>query len=180
MVSPPLKTHWLRILTRSVPVLKQPTQLYYQTRLDQTHSTSGPVWYTLPLSVHMWSWSGNKTINLSSAPLRVTEQRKRERRDLIFNTMRAQPRAHRLKKPSHLLIRLPMLSTILTHHRHTSSCQCPFDKHCCPVLNSADSRIGVEVAKLSDPKLDAVSVFALCLPYVVPNMTLAKREVSMC
>ena len=30
-------------------------------------------------------------------------------------------------------IRLPMLSAILTHHRHTSACRCPFDKHYCPV-----------------------------------------------
>ena len=39
----------------------------------------------------------------------------------------------------------------------------------------SDSRIGVE-----DPKLDAVNVFARCLPPVVPNVSLAKREVSMC
>ena len=44
----------------------------------------------------------------------------------------------------------------------------------------SDSCIGVEVAKLSDPKLDAVNVFARCLPHVVPNVILAKREVSMC
>ena len=40
-----------------------------------------------------------------------------------------------------------------------------------------DSRIGLEVAKLSDPDLDVIRLFARCLPYVVPNVILAKREV---
>lgn len=40
-----------------------------------------------------------------------------------------------------------------------------------------DSRVGLEVAKLADPHLDAVKVFARCLPHVVPNVILAKREV---
>ena len=40
-----------------------------------------------------------------------------------------------------------------------------------------DSRVGLEVAKLADPQLDAVKVFARCLPHVVPNVILAKREV---
>ena len=40
-----------------------------------------------------------------------------------------------------------------------------------------DSRIGVEVAKLSDPDLDIVQLLGRCLPYIVPNISLAKREV---
>ncbi len=40
-----------------------------------------------------------------------------------------------------------------------------------------DSRIGVEVAKLSDPDLDIVQLLGRCLPYIVPNVSLAKREV---
>ena len=31
--------------------------------------------------------------------------------------------------------KIPMPSAILTHHRHTSACRCPFDKHCSQVLN---------------------------------------------
>ncbi len=40
-----------------------------------------------------------------------------------------------------------------------------------------DSRIGVEVAKLSDPDLDIVQLLGRCLPHIVPNISLAKREV---
>lgn len=40
-----------------------------------------------------------------------------------------------------------------------------------------DSRIGVEVAKLSDPELDIVQLLGRCLPHIVPNVILAKREV---
>ena len=40
-----------------------------------------------------------------------------------------------------------------------------------------DSRIGLEVAKLSDPDLNVIQLFGRCLPYVVPNVILAKREV---
>lgn len=40
-----------------------------------------------------------------------------------------------------------------------------------------DSRIGMEVAKLSDPGLDLVQLLGRCLPYIVPNVVLAKREV---
>lgn len=40
-----------------------------------------------------------------------------------------------------------------------------------------DSRIGVEVNKLSDPDLDVVQLLGRCLPYIVPNISLAKREV---
>lgn len=43
---------------------------------------------------------------------------------------------------------------------------------------TSNSRIGLEVAKLADPHLDPVQVFARCLPHVVPNVILAKREVS--
>ena len=42
----------------------------------------------------------------------------------------------------------------------------------------SDTRIGLEVAKLADPQLDVVQVFGRCLPHVVPNVILAKREVS--
>lgn len=41
----------------------------------------------------------------------------------------------------------------------------------------ADSRIGVEVTKLSDPDLDVVQLLGRCLPHIVPNVNLAKREV---
>ncbi len=43
-----------------------------------------------------------------------------------------------------------------------------------------DSRIGVEVAKLSDPELDLVQLLGRCLPHIVPNVILAKREVRLC
>ena len=43
-----------------------------------------------------------------------------------------------------------------------------------------DSRIGVEVAKLSDPDLDLVQLLGRCLPHIVPNVSLAKREVCEC
>ena len=41
-----------------------------------------------------------------------------------------------------------------------------------------DSRIGLEVVKLSDPGVDVIQLLARCLPHVVPNVILAKREVS--
>ena len=43
-----------------------------------------------------------------------------------------------------------------------------------------DSRIGLEIAKLSDSKHDVVQLVARCLPHIVPNVLLAKREVSWC
>lgn len=39
-----------------------------------------------------------------------------------------------------------------------------------------DSRIGLEVVKLSDPGVDVIQLLARCLPHVVPNVILAKRE----
>ena len=41
-----------------------------------------------------------------------------------------------------------------------------------------DSRIGLEVSKLTDPNLDPVQLLGRCLPHIVPNVILAKREVS--
>ena len=41
-----------------------------------------------------------------------------------------------------------------------------------------DSRIGLEVSKLTDPDVDAVQLLGRCLPHIVPNVILAKREVS--
>ncbi len=43
-----------------------------------------------------------------------------------------------------------------------------------------DSRIGVEVTKLSDPDLDIVQLLGRSLPHIVPNVNLAKREVNSC
>ena len=40
-----------------------------------------------------------------------------------------------------------------------------------------DSRIGLEIAKLSDSKQDIVELVGRCLPHIVPNVILAKREV---
>ena len=40
-----------------------------------------------------------------------------------------------------------------------------------------DSRIGLEIAKLSDSNRDLVQLVARCLPHIVPNVILAKREV---
>ena len=40
-----------------------------------------------------------------------------------------------------------------------------------------DSRIGLEIAKLSDSKCDIVQLMGRCLPHIVPNVILAKREV---
>jgi hypothetical protein len=39
-----------------------------------------------------------------------------------------------------------------------------------------DSRIGLEIAKLSDSQCDIVQLIGRCLPYIVPNVILAKRE----
>ena len=41
-----------------------------------------------------------------------------------------------------------------------------------------DSRIGLEIARLSDSKYDIVQLIGRCLPHIVPNVILAKREVS--
>ena len=41
-----------------------------------------------------------------------------------------------------------------------------------------DSRIGLEIATLSDSRCDVVQLVARCLPHIVPNVLLAKREVS--
>ena len=40
-----------------------------------------------------------------------------------------------------------------------------------------DSRIGLEIAKLSDSHCDIVQLIGRCLPHIVPNVILAKREV---
>ena len=40
-----------------------------------------------------------------------------------------------------------------------------------------DSRIGLEVSKLTDPDVDPVQLLGRCLPHIVPNVILAKREV---
>jgi hypothetical protein len=42
-----------------------------------------------------------------------------------------------------------------------------------------ESRIGLEVAKLAEPNFDLVQLFSRSLPYVVPNVSLAKREVGV-
>ena len=41
-----------------------------------------------------------------------------------------------------------------------------------------DSRIGLEVSKLSDPDLDMVQLLGRCLPHIVTSVNLAKREVG--
>ena len=41
-----------------------------------------------------------------------------------------------------------------------------------------DTRIGLEVVKLADPGVDVIQLLGRCLPHVVPNVILAKREVS--
>ncbi len=41
-----------------------------------------------------------------------------------------------------------------------------------------DSKVGLEVSKLSDPDLNVIELFGRCLPDIVPNVILAKREVS--
>ena len=40
-----------------------------------------------------------------------------------------------------------------------------------------ESRIGLEVAKLTDPNVDLVQLLGRCLPHIVPNVILAKRDV---
>ena len=40
-----------------------------------------------------------------------------------------------------------------------------------------DSRLGLEIAKLSDSNGDLVQLLGRCLPHIVPNVILAKREV---
>lgn len=42
-----------------------------------------------------------------------------------------------------------------------------------------DSRIGLEVAKLTEPSFDLVQLLGRSLPHVVPNVTLSKREVGV-
>ena len=42
-----------------------------------------------------------------------------------------------------------------------------------------DSRIGLEIAKLSDSHCDIVQLVGRCLPHIVPNVILAKREVRL-
>ena len=39
------------------------------------------------------------------------------------------------------------------------------------------SRIGLEIAKLSDSSTDILQLLGRCLPHIVPNVILAKREV---
>jgi len=40
-----------------------------------------------------------------------------------------------------------------------------------------ESRIVLEVAKLTDPNVDLVQLLGCCLPHIVPNVILAKRDV---
>ena len=40
-----------------------------------------------------------------------------------------------------------------------------------------DSKVGIEVSRLSDPELNIIELFGRCLPDIVPNVLLAKREV---
>ena len=51
------------------------------------------------------------------------------------------------------------------------------------LLNSiqikTDSRIGMEVVKLANPDMDMVQLLGRSLPHIVPNVILAKREVSV-
>ena len=41
-----------------------------------------------------------------------------------------------------------------------------------------DSKVGIEVSRLSDPELNVIDLFGRCLPDIVPNVILAEREVS--
>ena len=43
-----------------------------------------------------------------------------------------------------------------------------------------DSRIGLEISRLSDSGCELVQLMARCLPHIVPNVILAKREVCVC
>ena len=40
-----------------------------------------------------------------------------------------------------------------------------------------DSKVGLEVSRLSDPELDVIELFGRCLPDIASNVILAKREV---
>lgn len=40
-----------------------------------------------------------------------------------------------------------------------------------------DSKVGIETSRLSDPELNVIELFGRCLPDIVPNVILAKREV---
>ncbi len=42
-----------------------------------------------------------------------------------------------------------------------------------------DSRVGLEVIKLTEPSFDLVQLLGRSLPHIVPNVSLSKREVSM-
>ena len=41
-----------------------------------------------------------------------------------------------------------------------------------------NSKVGMEVSRLSDPELDVIELFSRCLPDIVPYTLLDKREVS--
>ena len=43
----------------------------------------------------------------------------------------------------------------------------------------ADSRIGLEVAKMTEPNFDLVQLLGRALPHIIPNVTLSKREVGV-
>ena len=42
-----------------------------------------------------------------------------------------------------------------------------------------DSRIGLEIAKLTEPNFDLVQLLGRSLPHIVPNVSLSKREVGV-
>ncbi len=42
-----------------------------------------------------------------------------------------------------------------------------------------DSRIGLEIAKLTKPNFDLVQLLGRSLPHIVPNVSLSKREVGV-
>lgn len=47
------------------------------------------------------------------------------------------------------------------------------------VETKIDSKIGIEVSKLADPDLNVIELFGRCLPDIVPNVILAKRDVRV-
>ena len=47
------------------------------------------------------------------------------------------------------------------------------------LLVKTDSRVAVEVGKLCEPGNDSIQLLGRCLPHIVPNVILAKREVRV-
>lgn len=45
------------------------------------------------------------------------------------------------------------------------------------VETKIDSKIGIEVSRLAEPDLNVIELFGRCLPDIVPNVILAKRDV---